>query len=110
MPQDTPSYSDDPRRLSAATLLDTLFSSTARPASEILDIAKQLETHPGIGFFKLPVPYDISSDSNVIRSGFNNSMGGAISSIIADLEAMPPDALVVVDIDATRIPQNPRGR
>ncbi len=99
------SYSDDPRRLSAAALLDTLFSPTARPVSEILKIARDLETHSGIGFFKLPVPYDIKTDSNVIRTGFSDSMGRAVSSIIADLDTMSPDTHVVVDMDAARIPK-----
>jgi len=103
--QDTTPYFDDPRRLAAVELLGTLFSPDSRTASEILDIAKQIERHPGIGFFKLPVPYDIKVDSSVIRSGFTDSMGRAISSIIADLEALPPETLVVVDIDATRIPK-----
>ncbi len=103
--QDTTSYFDDPRRLAAAELLGALFSPESRTALQILDIAKQVEKHPGIGFFKSPVPYDIKVDSNVIRSGFTDSMRRAISSIIADLEALSPDALVVVDIDATRIPK-----
>ena len=105
--QNTTSYSDDPRRLSAAALLETLFSPDSRPAAKILAIAKQLEVHPGIGFFKLPVPYDIKADSNVIRSGLSGSMRGAVSSIIADLEAMSPEALVVVNIAETRIQKAP---
>ncbi len=95
-------YRDDPRRLEAAELLGTLFSSAPRPAAEILTIARKLEGHDGVGFFKLPVPYFIKSNGIVLKSGLN-SMRGAVSSLIADLEAMDPAALVVVDIDASAL-------
>ena len=99
-----PSYLNDPRRLSAEELLNELFSPDSRRVSDILTLAKELETHPGIGFFRLAVPYDIKAGSD-IRTGFSETMKDGIASIVADLETMPSDAQVIVDIDLTRIPK-----
>lgn len=99
-----PSYINDPRRLSAEELFNTLFSPDSRQVSDVLAIAKQLETHPGIGFFRLAVPYNIKAGSD-IRTGSSQTMKEGIASIVADLESMPQDAQVIVDIDPARIPK-----
>lgn len=103
--ENPPSFRNDPRRLAAEKLLHTLFSPDFRQAAEVLRIALQLENHPGIGFFRLPVPYTIQTHLQVLGAGLSETMQEAVHTIIADLQALPPEMPVILNIDETRIPK-----
>lgn len=100
---DRTSFVNHPHRLAVMPLLEKLFSRASRPAKDILETARQALEHPGIDFVKAPVPYLVTPAKGEVLEGYTMCMKDAVACIVVDLENLPPDSMVIVDIDVTRL-------